>query len=93
VRASGEPLFVARRRYRLRRARDAARLLPVIGLVLFMLVPLRSAVGEAPLVGQLVYVFGVWAGLIVVALVLSRHLSGALPEAGEAQGEAGDDRL
>ena len=86
-------MFVARRRYRLRRARDAARLLPVLGLVLIMIVPLRVAADAGGIVGHLGYVFGVWAGLIVAALILSRHLSAALAEADETGREAGDDRL
>jgi len=60
------------------RVRDAACLLPVLGLVLFMppLVTLFAAahadLSGVPLI--VVYVFGTWLGLIVAAALLSRRL-------------------
>ena len=60
------------------RIRDAAVLLPVLGLVLFMppVVTLFAAgvagVAGVPLI--VVYVFGTWLGLIVAAALLSRRL-------------------
>jgi putative effector of murein hydrolase LrgA (UPF0299 family) len=60
------------------RIRDAAALLPVLGLVLFMppVVTLFAAayadVAGVPLV--VVYVFGTWLALIVAAAWLSRRL-------------------
>lgn len=73
---SREPLFLARQIYRRRRVADAARLVPVVGALLF-LVPILAANsddGASSARGGL-YVFTVWAGLIVVAAVLSRPLS------------------
>lgn len=69
------PLFLARGTYRQRRLRDAARLLPVLGGVLWM-IPLlwpRGADGQLVSVA-LLYIFGVWAGLIGMAFVLARWL-------------------
>ena len=60
------------------RIRDAAVLLPVLGLVLFMppIVTLFVAAGTGiagvPLI--VVYVFGTWIGLIAAAALLARRL-------------------
>ena len=67
-----EPVFLARQSYRRRRLGDAARLFPIVGLVMFLL-PLLWA-GEARTSGGLIYVFAVWAGLIFVISRVSRRL-------------------
>jgi len=71
------PLFLRPEIYRQRRLRDAARALPVLGVVL-LLVPLLWTPSNAPGgVGNsraLLYVFGVWAGLIAGVHLLSRIL-------------------
>ena len=72
-----QPVFLERRTYRRRRLRDAARLLPVLG-ILFLLVPLLWSTGEeAPTstARGFIYVFAIWLGLIVVAGLLSRRLA------------------
>ncbi len=70
------PLFLPRARYRRRRLRDAARLLPVFGGFLFLLPvmwsPATTAGSDTAPDG--IYLFAVWAGLIAVAALLSRHL-------------------
>ena len=68
-------LFVQRRTYRRRRMGDAARLLPVIGGILFML-PLLWTGGAAAgrTAWVMSYVFFVWAGLALLSGVLSRYL-------------------
>ena len=84
------PMFLERRTYRRRRLMDAARLLPLIGLLLF-LVPLLwtpDRADSASTARSTIYVFAVWFGLIAGAFVLSRVLSGPAPgadgpEAGE----------
>lgn len=80
------PLFLERRRYRQRRLMDAVRLLPLLGLILWM-VPLmwpvpQSAGGVAGVEGAggdpggisvasaLTYVFGIWAAMILAGLLL-----------------------
>ncbi len=68
---SKQPLFVAREGYRRRRAIDAVRLAPVMGAFLVLL-PLLWKGGMTR--NGIVYVFAVWAGLIVLAAVLSRRL-------------------
>lgn len=81
---------------------DAARLLPVLGLFL-MLMPLlwQSDGGARSLGGQLVYLFGLWALLILAAYLLSGRLSRAdddlnsasKPAPTEFNHEAPDDQL
>ena len=70
------PVFLPRARYRRRRLRDAARLLPLFGGFLILLPILWSPAttrfrDTAP---DGIYLFAVWAGLIVLAFLLSRHL-------------------
>lgn len=69
------PLFLARASYRRRRLRDAARLLPVVGLGLVVL-PLflvaRTDKGLAAL--DVIYLFGVWLSLIAVAAIFAAGL-------------------
>ena len=72
-----QPVFLERRTYRRRRLRDAARLLPVLG-ILCLLVPLLWSSGEdAPTstARGFIYVSAVWLGLILVAGLLSRRLA------------------
>lgn len=72
------PLFLARAVYRKRRLRDAARLLPVLGVFLLLIPGLwagdgpRSATAWAQ---DWVYLLVVWAGLIIVAAVLAPGLA------------------
>lgn len=60
------------------RLRDAARLLPVLGLVLLMppvitlFAASRAELAGVPLL--VVYVFGTWIGLIAAAARLARRL-------------------
>ena len=68
-----EPLFLARQSYRRRRLGDAARVLPILGLVL-MLMPVLWADG-ATTRGGLIYIFVTWAILILVVAVISTRLA------------------
>jgi hypothetical protein len=72
-------LFLERRTYRQNRLQDAARLLPVLGLVLvFAPVFIRgdaALMGGADLSNWLVYYFVVWIGLIVLTAFVSRALT------------------
>ena len=80
MRSPREPLFLARQSYRRRRIEDAARLLPLLGVVLFLL-PLMvgGAIGNV----RLAYVFSAWFGLI-----LARHLGrDAAQRSGGSQSE------
>ncbi len=84
-----QPLFVAPRTYRRRRLMDAARMLPVLGLVL-MLVPMLWA----PQPGGLrttstdgFYLFLIWGGLILAARLLAPGLDTTPPDARDDRGE------
>ena len=66
------PVYLARKSYRQRRLRDAARMLPVLGLILWLL-PLAGSVSGTAATG--VYIFGVWIVLILLAAMLARRIS------------------
>ncbi|MEJ6389033.1 hypothetical protein [Gymnodinialimonas ulvae] len=70
-------LFLERRTYRLNRLQDAARLLPVLGLVLIFGPIFIRGSGSEPvnLSATLVYYFAIWMGLIVLTALVSRALS------------------
>ncbi|WP_299657370.1 hypothetical protein [uncultured Tateyamaria sp.] len=76
--ASGKTsLFLERRSYRRRRMMDALRLLPVVGVLLWILPVFwpsaNDAAGAPPPVamsGAVTYVFVVWAGLILSGMGL-----------------------
>lgn len=73
---SRQPTFLERASYRQRRLIDAARLLPLVGLVLWV-IPLlwRSGTAESTSNGSaLLYVFGVWVLLIICAAAIIRAL-------------------
>lgn len=71
--------FVARITYRQRRLRDAARFLPIVGLVL-MLLSLLWPKGEGGTAQIIIYLFGVWVLLIVLAAVLAKFIDLNDPE-------------
>lgn len=73
---------------RYRKARDRALILPVIGAILLLppvarIFELDVRIGGVPLLA--VYVFAVWAALIVGAAALSRRLGGPEPAADDAE--------
>ncbi|WP_417733398.1 hypothetical protein [Roseovarius sp.] len=71
------PVFLARRTYRRRRLADGARLLPVIGTVLFF-IPLlwqgEDASNSTTTTVVMFYIFGLWVLLALVSGIVSRHL-------------------
>ena len=67
------PVFLVRRSYRRRRIGDAARMLPVLGTVLFLLPAFGLGEGQGAV--QVVYLFAAWLALIVASAVLSRAVS------------------
>lgn len=75
---NGPSVFLERQSYRRRRLMDGARLLPIIGAALFMVPLLWPKVGDENLAAEpvktstaMIYVFGIWALLIVLAAVFS----------------------
>ncbi len=85
ARATRRRLFLERRTYRRNRLQDAARLLPILGIILiFTPIFIRDTgavpEGEAPGIAQwLVYFFVVWLGLIALTAFVSRALTKADP--------------
>lgn len=79
------PEFLARKTYRLRRLMDAARILPVFGLILMMLPLMRHSpeLEAPPTATEGVYLFAVWAGLILAAFVMSLWLRRTLEQSAE----------
>ena len=73
--------FLARQGYIQRRRGDAARLLPLLGLLLFML-PLLWVIGAAAprTATGVIYVFAVWAALILGAGWLAPRLMSPPPD-------------
>lgn len=72
-----QPVFLERQSYRRRRLRDIMRVLPLIGLLLWM-IPLIWPVGSeadpqaaaTSTGGALTFIFAVWAALVLIAAVL-----------------------
>ncbi len=67
-------LFLERRGYRKRRLRDAVRLLPLLGLVLW-LIPLVWPQSGISVVSAIAYIFVVWIALALIGAVLSSYLT------------------
>ncbi len=72
------PIFVERQAYRRRRLLDAARALPVLGVMLWM-IPLLWGLPEEGIgaARALIYIFFVWAGLICITAGLTTALGRA----------------
>ena len=61
ARGPSSPVFLERRSYRRRRMQDAQRLLPVLGMLLWMvpvLWPTRDETGHVTMSAAIYYVFG-----------------------------------
>lgn len=73
--APNTSVFLERASYRQRRLRDAARLLPLLGAVLWV-IPLLWGRGQdaSRSADAIIYTFGVWVVLIVISAVISRRL-------------------
>jgi len=72
VKKSGPTFFLEKQSYRRRRLADAAKVLPVLGAILLCLPILWAS--EARTAQGLIYIFGVWALLILVMWWLSARL-------------------
>ena len=69
-------LFLERKSYRQRRVRDAARLLPFLGAVLWAVPVLWASPGPHGIGTSraMLYIFGVWMVLVVLSFALARWL-------------------
>lgn len=71
-----QPLFLEQRSYRQRRLRDVARVLPVLGMILWT-IPLiwpRDGANAATTGTAAQYIFGVWLFLILLSAFVSRGI-------------------
>ena len=74
-------LFLERRTYRLNRLQDAARLLPILGVVLIFAPIFIGGAGEdagretVSVSATLVYYFVIWFGLIGLTALVSRAVA------------------
>lgn len=90
------PVFLERQGYRRRRLMDAARLIPILGGTLFA-VPLLWPAGPGeggdapvPMSSAILYIFGVWAALILVAVLFGRaSLRWSGPDGSGGEGAGG----
>jgi len=90
MRRPGTPLFLGKSGYRRRRLHDAARLVTVFGLFLFFLPilwePSQTTTRDTTAVG--LYLFGIWAALILLAAALAPALRRTAPP--DRDRDAGD---
>lgn len=90
MRRPRRPLFLARAPYRRRRLRDAARLLPVLGLFLLLLPLLWTPDARLSLhAADVVYFFAVWLVLIALAAAFAPGLRGG--DGGDGQRDGDED--
>lgn len=69
------PLFLAPASYRRRRLSDAARLLPVLGILLLLLPLMWTESSDLRLTsGHVIYFFGVWFFLVIAAAAFAPGL-------------------
>lgn len=82
---SRTPLFLRPASYRRRRRRDAARLLPFVGIFLVLLPILWAPVAgfERSTATDGIFLFAVWAGMIAAAFAIARSLAGSDEGAGD----------
>lgn len=75
---SSETVYLERRSYRRRRVIDAIRMIPVLGLILFLVPLLGDAEPGSPRStgGTGLYIFAVWGGLIFLTAALLWLLNG-----------------
>lgn len=80
------PLFLRPEPYRHRRLIDAARLIPVFGAFLLIVPPLLLPAGQTGATSSVViYLFGLWTILIVLAALIARHLMATLEPRRESE--------
>ena len=64
------PVFLARRGYRQRRLADAVRLLPMLGIILLLVIPLQwPGDGTLPISRAMLFIFGSWIFLAVLTAI------------------------
>ena len=85
------PIFLQRASYRQRRLRDAAKLMPFAGMILWA-IPLAWARGDGSNdmgTAGLIYVFGVWVLLIILTALLASRVRGESRAQDDSEDDAG----
>ncbi len=77
--------FLAREGYRRRRLVDTARILPVVGGLMFLAPILWEAGGPIALSTRVILLFTVWLALVVAAAALAPALRRALGEGAQSE--------
>lgn len=68
-----KPVFLALKSYRQRRLRDVARVLPLLGIILWLLPLLwRGDAGKTG--GTLIYIFVIWSVLVILSAVVATRI-------------------
>ena len=90
-RKSPPPIFLQRASYRQRRLRDAAKLMPFVGVILWALPLSWGQTGQDAPNGTagLIYVFAVWVVLIILTAFLASRIRSD-KSAADANTESGD---
>lgn len=86
-------VFLERRSYRQRRIIDAARILPIVGLLLWfvpLVWPNADSAGTIKTSTATLYIFAIWIGLIVLGAFLAWRM-GPAEDASNAPNETGHD--
>ncbi|MGR3503576.1 hypothetical protein [Pseudaestuariivita sp.] len=76
ARSPSPPVYLERRSYRARRLVDACKLVPALGVLLW-LIPLlwpQDGTASVPTSQAMIYIFGVWLALIVIGATLAKWL-------------------
>ena len=88
LRPDKQALFLDREVYQRRRRMDAARFLPIVALILFVLPGLIVANKSGSAAWWLIYFLGVWAILVIGCALIAKRL-GPEREAGSLPREDG----
>ena len=70
-------IFLERRRYRKQRLRDVAKMLPILGVVLFFVPLLWQGDEPASNADAVQFMFGAWLFLIVLTWLIARKIAAA----------------
>ncbi len=80
-------VFLERQTYRRRRLVDAARLVPILGLLLWLVPLLWPTEGDSrtSMSTAIIYLFGVWIALVILKFFIALPLRNASSEARDGQ--------
>jgi len=68
-------IFLERKRYRIQRLRDVAKMLPILGIVLLFIPLLWRGAPPTSNAAAVQYMFGVWLLLILMTWLVARRIA------------------